>query len=111
MPRSCHGMPTCCMLVSVDNHPTSTEYSGDRDPNFCIFIQIAFVCTTAARMRDVLGYGWAPDAQEMDVSVAGHDRLPWSALAPRRNAAMAAGLLRRQSTLSIELNHMNPSRP
>jgi len=41
----------------------------------------------------------------------GHDLGLWYTWAPRRNAANAAGLVRRQSLVPLASNHTNPSSP
>ena len=52
-----------------------------------------------------------PCAPDVSRQLEVHDAGWWYVFAPLRNAAMAAALFRRQSSLWTELNQTNPSKP
>jgi len=98
------------MMVSLDLLPVPPIYGGDRDPKRYQYSQIAYALAPGSYELSPSGYAWASDAQDIRAEPVVHDPAPYAS-AFWRNAVMAAGLLRRQSTLSMESNHTNPSSP
>jgi hypothetical protein len=100
------------MMLSLNLSPVPPIYGGDRDPRCCSYTQIAYVLAPGPDGRDPLDRAKVSDAQDIHAELLVHDSTRRYFLAPWRNAAMAAGLLRRQSTLwTRESNHTNPSNP